>query len=68
MNVWTRNANVWVLNLLPQVTVEPIPCADGKNRWGVKFGGKVIPYIMPGTNSDAVKSSALRYYEKRIDI
>lgn len=72
--MWKRYGNIWVMQEMPIITVEPFPVlgppGSPKNKflWKACCGGRPVEQIEPGTDSAEVMRRAEQYYDARIEL
>ena len=72
--MWKRYGNIWVMQEMPIITIEPFPVlgppGSPKNRflWKACCGGRPVPQIEPGTDSAEVMRRTEKYYDSRIEL
>lgn len=72
--MWIRYGNIWVMQEMPIITIEPFPVlgkpGNPKNRflWKACCGGHPVEQIEPSASSAEVMMRAEKYYDARIDV
>ncbi len=65
--MWKRYGNIWVMQEMPIITVEPF-LVSGQFVWKACCGGRPVEQIEPGTNSAEVMTRTRKYYDDRIEM
>lgn len=71
--MWKRYGNIWVMQEMPIITVEPFLVLEPKKKrsqhlWKACCGGRPVEQIEPGTDSAEVMRRTEQYYDARIEL
>lgn len=65
--VWVRRGNIWYMDRMPEITVQPIRFGPA-TAWQACFKGKPVKAISPALNSRDEMELAYEYFDRRINL